>query len=653
LFDDPSVDFALDVDRGETDGLPPAICQVGCEGNYTEIADAIDDLWDREEKEYEFFFTVNGDVAVGAGVIYDDFYDRVVALSESHPQVRRLILFYVPGSANDVIMTEGAKLVYDLKLSTCIPSDGSVASGGTDLFAAGYNRYATPGAEIGIHSWEGDDVVGSDVPRDDPEHDRFLDLYDHVCIPRDFYWETLSYGLPMHYISEEEIDSTFPYFRDCDNECNNKDLQGSSSNEKNAESDIEDGDGDDDGDSNDNTYYRYGNSIDVLEVHTQALEDWAKIIKETVGVILPGVSIFQYDPKTMTDDEVNELINEFCAATQMGSNCHSPADVRNGDVCGEGGNSVCNNNVLVFTIGTVCRNNDVACIQKLAVHEFTHIFQITSGSESHNRDGGDAAEDWRYTGPRWWREGTSTWIEPNAGKAYPDIFTQVDPEQNPVEACDSFQLIEDSHSIDLTYAIQKSDKKWESIMADDLYYESVYQGGYCAVEFLLRGYETTEDKIAGLFNVMKNAALLDSWELAFLTEFSDYNTMADFYTAFEGITVSENDACPPWPLDTSVSVGTCLEINNVTIDESLYQDDEEEEEEDDVIYEDVDDFFYEDGFHNDTFHNHSFYEDVDGFYEDNFHNDSSFEDDGFYYDDGYEDDDDEGVMLRRRWRDIP
>jgi len=219
----PNVGFTLDANQANETNDLLAVCQIGCEGDYSEITSAITDLWDQEKKEYEFFFTVKGNYAVGAGVIYDNFYDRIIALNKSHPQVHTLILFDVPGSANDEINVKGSKLVYDLELSTCLPSDGHVSSGGTDLFVAGYNQYATPGAEIGIHSWEGDEgVVGTDVPRDDPGHDLYLDFYDYVCVPRDFYWETMSYGLPMHYISEEEINSKFPFMRDCDDECNIK-----------------------------------------------------------------------------------------------------------------------------------------------------------------------------------------------------------------------------------------------------------------------------------------------------------------------------------------------------------------------------------------------------------------------------------------------
>jgi hypothetical protein len=215
-FDVPDVDFTFNFDTSSTGG----VCSTGCEGDYKEIHDAMENLWENQELEYEFFFKVKGRFAVGAGVIFDNFADRVKEMIDSNPQVDTLILVNAPGSANDEVNLIGAQLIYEKGISTCVPSDGYTASGGSDLFVSGFNRYATEGAKIGIHSWSaGDDLVGSDLPRDHPEHKAYLDFLKAVCIPGDFYWETLSHGVPMHYVTEEEIDSKFKYFRDCNGEC--------------------------------------------------------------------------------------------------------------------------------------------------------------------------------------------------------------------------------------------------------------------------------------------------------------------------------------------------------------------------------------------------------------------------------------------------
>jgi len=213
----PDVDFTLNFDTSSTGG----VCSTGCEGGYGEIKVAMTNLMENQELEYEFFFKVKGRFAVGAGTISDNFVDRVNEMSASNPLVDTLILVNVPGSANDTVNLIGSKLIYEKGISTCVPSDGLVASGGTDLFVSGFNRYAAAGSKIGIHSWAaGDDLVGSDLPRDHPQHKSYLDFYEAVCIPGDFYWETLSHGVePMYYVTEADINSKFAYFRDCNGEC--------------------------------------------------------------------------------------------------------------------------------------------------------------------------------------------------------------------------------------------------------------------------------------------------------------------------------------------------------------------------------------------------------------------------------------------------
>jgi len=198
------------------------VCSIGCEGDYGEIFDTLKRLWKEERKEYELFFMVQDRYAIAAGVIFQHFPDRVKELKRDYPDVDTLILVDVPGSADDNAMTEGSPLVHKYGYQTCVPSNGHVSSGGTDLFVSGVRRYATPGAKIGIHSWEdkqnGKWIDGNDLPKDHPSHDMYLDFYASVCIPEDFYWETLSHGVnPMYYIKAKEMkeDGKFHYMRDC------------------------------------------------------------------------------------------------------------------------------------------------------------------------------------------------------------------------------------------------------------------------------------------------------------------------------------------------------------------------------------------------------------------------------------------------------
>lgn len=224
----------------DNDDPTAKVCEIGCEGDYSAIYAQLDDFYDTTQLDYELYFTVQGRYAVAAGVIYDNFPDRVRQLKEDHPEVDVIILVECPGSANDLEASlPGARLVHEFGFQTCVPSDGHVASGGTDFFTAGSIRYATPGARVGIHSWaqgEGNDLLtAKDFPPDSVEHKPYLDLFTSICIPSEFYWETVSHGVPMYYLTEGDYATTFPYLRDCSGVCNlnktsttNNNVQGSS-----------------------------------------------------------------------------------------------------------------------------------------------------------------------------------------------------------------------------------------------------------------------------------------------------------------------------------------------------------------------------------------------------------------------------------------
>jgi hypothetical protein len=85
-----------------------------------------------------------------------------------------------------------------------------IASGGTDFFMAGTKRIVAKGALLGVHSWGGDmdSVPAAEVPRDDPVHIKYLDFYEAVDIPGDFYWYTLDMAPAggIHFMTEEEIE---------------------------------------------------------------------------------------------------------------------------------------------------------------------------------------------------------------------------------------------------------------------------------------------------------------------------------------------------------------------------------------------------------------------------------------------------------------
>ncbi|MEM7341946.1 MAG: alpha/beta hydrolase [Actinomycetota bacterium] len=154
-------------------------------------------------------FDIDGTEAIMTGVIGPTTPDVVRALIDDHPDVTTIVLVDVPGSIDDVSNLEAAREIRDAGLATHVPADGEIASGGVDFFLAGDPRSYDPGAAFGVHSWAtGDGTEGADVPRDDPEHDLFLDYYAEIGVDDDFYWFTLDAAPAeaIHIMTPAELD---------------------------------------------------------------------------------------------------------------------------------------------------------------------------------------------------------------------------------------------------------------------------------------------------------------------------------------------------------------------------------------------------------------------------------------------------------------
>jgi len=136
-------------------------------------------------------FAIDGPDAFMNGAIDGRTPRRLHHLIETHPDVTRIVLQQVPGSKNDHANVEAARALRAAGLSTHVPADGEIASGGVDFFCAGVERTAEDGARFGVHSWAGDGIVPTELPEDSPEHDLYLDFYTEMGIPTSFYWFTL------------------------------------------------------------------------------------------------------------------------------------------------------------------------------------------------------------------------------------------------------------------------------------------------------------------------------------------------------------------------------------------------------------------------------------------------------------------------------
>lgn len=160
-------------------------------------------------------FEVTGELAIMQGVIGATTPSSVLELAFMNPEVRTIVLTNMPGSMDDVANVRAGRYIRQLGLDTHVPADSEVASGATDLFLAGKYRSAEPGARFGIHSWGGGPVVATDLPRDHEDHLLYLDYYEEMGIPGEFYWRTLSAAPAegIHWMTEEELER-FDFFTD-------------------------------------------------------------------------------------------------------------------------------------------------------------------------------------------------------------------------------------------------------------------------------------------------------------------------------------------------------------------------------------------------------------------------------------------------------
>lgn len=147
-----------------------------------------------------------------SGVIDGRTLAGLESVVNSNPDLDRLILRNVPGSADDeASLTDLSRFIRSNGLTTHVPGDGVVASGGTDMVLMGVTRTIEPGACIGVHTWGAGgpfgENTGAEVPKGDPAHELYLSFYKEVGIPEEFYWFTLSAAGPndIHWMSAEEM----------------------------------------------------------------------------------------------------------------------------------------------------------------------------------------------------------------------------------------------------------------------------------------------------------------------------------------------------------------------------------------------------------------------------------------------------------------
>ncbi|MBW8752683.1 MAG: alpha/beta hydrolase [Sphingomonadales bacterium] len=104
--------------------------------------------------------------------------DAFAAMLREHPGIAVLDMVSCPGTEDDRANLRLGLMIHDSGIATHVPDDGFVGSGAVELFLAGVHRYAEPGAEFAVHSWE--DETGhqpGDYAPDAPQNRAYLDYY--------------------------------------------------------------------------------------------------------------------------------------------------------------------------------------------------------------------------------------------------------------------------------------------------------------------------------------------------------------------------------------------------------------------------------------------------------------------------------------------
>ncbi|WP_109355474.1 alpha/beta hydrolase [Sphingorhabdus sp. EL138] len=171
------------------------------------------ELVENDDEYMRYRLRGNGKYLFIEGTISSRFPWKLEQILNHSSGIEWLILTNVPGSIDDRANLEGARIVRQHSINTYIPQGGSVASGGTDLFAAGVERVAFEDAKIGVHSWggtnwKGEMIEGKGFPKNHPDHQPYLNYYKEMGIPTDFYWFTLEVAgaHDIHYMNFGEIE---------------------------------------------------------------------------------------------------------------------------------------------------------------------------------------------------------------------------------------------------------------------------------------------------------------------------------------------------------------------------------------------------------------------------------------------------------------
>ena len=145
------------------------------------------------------------------GEINTSAFEKFILLAEQYPTVKKIEIINCLGSINDEVNLELARYIQDNKYDIHLLDNGSVASGGTDLFLAGRKRTMGNNTKVGVHSWAGLRKTATDFPKGHRNHLPYIKYYEAIGFNQkdaeDFYYFTINAAPAdeMYYMTKQEL----------------------------------------------------------------------------------------------------------------------------------------------------------------------------------------------------------------------------------------------------------------------------------------------------------------------------------------------------------------------------------------------------------------------------------------------------------------
>lgn len=122
---------------------------------------------------------------------------QFTAMLHAFPGIRTIEMIECPGTDDDRANLRLGMMIHARGLTTHVPDGGSVRSGAVELFLAGVNHVAEPGAEFAVHSWADEfGLEPKDYAANAPENRIYIDYYREMGMSdaeaRSFYAMTNS-----------------------------------------------------------------------------------------------------------------------------------------------------------------------------------------------------------------------------------------------------------------------------------------------------------------------------------------------------------------------------------------------------------------------------------------------------------------------------